>query len=587
MASGARIKISQGAQSALQKLGQRIAADEEIGLTQQEQLGILRLAHELATYQTELEQLQDEISVRNEELNRLQSELGAGRRDLFDHLEFIPLAFVALDKKGIVIRANSAANSLLTGSSRPLLGTLFSDYIKPEDYGVYFKGIKSTSRRHPICSREIRLLGASGREILAHVQVEAKFERSGDFRGRHLAIVDMTELRRRDQQLKLVHEQLEMAARSAEIGIWNYDAATGKSQWNEQLYRLLGLEPRQGSEHEEFFFKFIHPEDRVGFLAGRQAMLAAPETHIRKDFRIVTADGKTRWLAVRGRIYRDESGRVVRISGVNYDISDRKKAEETARLMQLQLANQLAETKRINEELAQYAYAVSHDLKGPLRAIRNYAQFLYEDLADTLSGEQTKYLEGLKTAVDQGDNLISDLLNLSRIDRVPLENEAADVPGVVAEIVSLLELTNGVEVTVAPEWPDFSVDRTLFKQILQNLISNAVKFNRHNPKRIEIGWHSAPEDAVDIFVCDNGIGIDPKYQQQIFRIFQRLHTEREYEGTGIGLAIVQKAAQRLGGAVRLESEPGKGSTFTLRLPREAGGVEKGAASEFPDDGLYY
>ncbi len=568
-------------------MAQRIAKGEEVLLTQEEQLGILRLAHELATYQNELDRLHDEIKVKDEEFKRLQHDFGAGQRDLFDYLDFIPLAFVALDNKGVVCRANEAAMSLLASSSRPLPGTLFSNYINPEDYGVYFTEIKSVSRRHSAAAAEIRLLDADGGEILAHVQVEAKFEHSGNFSGWHLAIVDVTESRLRDRQLKLVHEQLEMAARSAEIGIWNYDVATGKSQWNEQLYRLLGLEPRQGPEDEDFFFGFIHPEDRAGLLAGRQAILAAPEVYIRKDFRIVTVDGETRWLAARGRIHRDESGRVVRISGVNYDISDRKKAEETARLMQLQLASQLAETERINEELAQYAYAVSHDLKGPLRAIRNYAQFLCEDLGDSVSGEQKKYLEGLKTAVEQSDNLINDLLNLSRIDRVPLENEAADVPGVVDEVVSLLELKNGVEVTVASEWPDFCVDRTLLRQIFQNLISNAAKFNRHNPKRIEIGWHPAPEDAVDIFVRDNGIGIDPQYHQQIFRIFQRLHTERAYDGTGIGLAIVQKAVQRLGGTVRLESESGKGSTFTLRLSREMRTGEKQADVRGSVNDVYY
>jgi signal transduction histidine kinase len=137
------------------------------------------------------------------------------------------------------------------------------------------------------------------------------------------------------------------------------------------------------------------------------------------------------------------------------------------------------------------------------------------------------------------------------------------------------------------KWPDFSVDRTLLKQILQNLVANGVKFNERNPKRIEIGWQAAPGDTIDIFVRDNGIGIEPQYREQIFRIFQRLHTNRAYEGTGIGLAIVQKAVNKLGGKVRLESEPGKGSTFIIRLPREAAEVEKRAASGFPREGLYY
>jgi signal transduction histidine kinase len=165
--------------------------------------------------------------------------------------------------------------------------------------------------------------------------------------------------------------------------------------------------------------------------------------------------------------------------------------------------------------------------------------------------------------------------------------EAADVPGVVGEIRSLLDLPAEVEIIVDTQWPDISVDRTLLKQILQNLISNGVKFNKRNPKRIEIGWQAASAGTIDIFVRDNGIGIEPQYWKQIFRIFQRLHTDRAYEGTGIGLAIVQKAVNKLGGSVRLESEPGKGSTFTLRLPREVSDIEKDADSGSRDDGDYY
>ena len=363
--------------------------------------------------------------------------------------------------------------------------------------------------------------------------------------------------------------------------------ASGTSKWNTHLYRLLGLEPREGPEDAERFFEFIHPEDRAGSIASITTVINSTEDHIKEEFRIVRAYGKIRWLAARGHIYRDENGRPARISGINYDITERKNAEETVRLAQLQLTMQLAETERVNEELSQYAYAVSHDLKGPLRAIRNYAEFLYEDLADTLTGEQKKYLEGVKKAVDQGDTLIKDLLNLSRIDRVPLEMEPADVPAVVDEVRSLLNLTADVEIAVPSKWPNFSIDRTLLKQILQNLISNSIKFNLRNPKRIEIGWQAAPEGRIDLFVRDNGIGIDPQYREKIFRIFQRLHTDRDYEGTGIGLAIVQKATNKLGGSVRLESEPGKGSTFTLRLPRKVTDMEKDARSRVTNDGVYY
>lgn len=575
------------ARRALRKIVDRIAGSEDFGLTKDEQLELLRLNHELDNYRYELEQLQGELENKDEQLRKLSQDLETAGIDLFDHLDFIPVAFVRLSQKGIIEKINSAARQLLAGSERSLIGSPFTNFVKPEDQGIYFDGIKNIATKNSLSSFEMHLVNAKNKEFYALVQVEPKFEPTGKFSHWHLAFFDNTEARLQDMRLKEVHGQLEMATRSAELGVWNDDMANGKAKWNRQLYRLLGLEPREGPEDTGRFFEFIHPEDRTGSMANVSAVLDSSADHIKEEFRVVRADGKIRWLASSGRIYRDESGRVTRISGINFDITERKKAEETVRLAQLRLSMQLAETNRINEELSQYAYAVSHDLKGPLRAIRNYADFLYEDLADTLTGDQKNYLKGLKTAVDQGDNLINDLLNLARIDRVPLEMEAADVPGLVGEIRSMLDLPAEVEITVATQWPEFSVDRTLLQQILQNLISNSVKFSERNPKRIEIGWQAAHENSIDIFVRDNGIGIEPQYWKQIFRIFKRLHTDRDYAGTGIGLAIVQKAANKLGGAVRLESEPGKGSTFYLRLPQEMTGIEKGADSGFSGDGVYF
>jgi signal transduction histidine kinase len=136
----------------------------------------------------------------------------------------------------------------------------------------------------------------------------------------------------------------------------------------------------------------------------------------------------------------------------------------------------------------------------------------------------------------------------------------------VHEVRSLLNVPREVEIDVQPQWPKIWADYTLLKQILQNLIANGLKFNRRSPKRITIGWQKTPNGRFEIFVRDNGIGIAPDYHEQIFQIFRRLHTASEYEGTGIGLAIVQKAAQNLGGSVRLESVPGHGSTFYVNLP---------------------
>jgi PAS domain S-box-containing protein len=481
--------------------------------------------------------------------------------------EFIPVALLALDKKGIVLKANAAARQLLAGGFAPLIGRAFSEFVRPEDLGAYLQQIKlfPYDKKH-FSFFELRMADHAGRLFHAYGQVSTKLDPQGSFIHWLLAFFDVSEQKRLEEALRVSREHLALATSAGNIGIWVNDLKTGRSHWNAQLYRMLGLEPRDGPEDQEAFFEFIHPADRNGVLQGAQAVTAL-EGEIDLEFRIIRADdGRIRWLAAKGAVDRDRHGRPIRLQGVNYDITDRKKAEETLHLAQLQLGEQLAETERINEELSQFTYAVTHDLKAPLRAIANYVEFLDEDLADTLTGDQKNYLKGLKTAVAQGDALINDLLSFSRLGRTTPVAEAVDVPGLVNEICSLLNLPRKDEIDVQPQWPMIRTDYTLLKQILLNLIANGLKFNRRNPKRISIGWQKAPKERIEIFVRDNGIGIAPEYSEQIFQIFRRLHTSREYEGTGIGLAIVQKAAQNLGGSVRVESTTGEGSTFFVNLP---------------------
>jgi len=368
-------------------------------------------------------------------------------------------------------------------------------------------------------------------------------------------------------RLDRISEELQMATHAARIGTWFADFSRGTAQWNQELYRLLGLEPRPGPEDINYFFSFIHPDDRRGRLQNSRALGDQGESEIIDEFRIIRKDGEIRWLAVRGRIICDTSGKPAQMAGINFDITEVKQARESEQLAQMQLAAKVAQLEQKNQELEQFTYAASHDLKAPLRAILNYSQFLYEDLTESLSGEQKQYLEGLKSAAGRGQKLIDDLLAYSRIDRVKAQAERVDLPELINEVKSFLNLSSDIEFTVKKNWPLLEADPLLLSQILKNLVGNAVKFNTNACRRVDIGWRNSNKNGcIELFVRDNGIGIDPQYQQQIFGIFQRLHTTKEYDGTGIGLAVVKKAALELGGAVRVESTPGEGSTFFVELP---------------------
>ncbi len=249
------------------------------------------------------------------------------------------------------------------------------------------------------------------------------------------------------------------------------------------------------------------------------------------------------------------------------ELAERKKTEKALRFTHKDLAVKAAALESANEELSQYAYVVSHDLKAPLRAIHNYSDFLREDLEGSLGPEQTTYLDGLNRAIRQGEELVSDLLEFSRVGKRRGPVDAVDMVVFFRELLGTFDLPSDVEVVVADDLPTIEADQTLLRQIFRNLIVNAAKFNNSTNKRVKLGWAAAPGDRCEFFVRDNGIGIDSQYYEQIFRVFQRLHTRQEYDGTGLGLAIVKKASSKLYGSVRIESMLGKGSTFFITLPK--------------------
>jgi len=230
------------------------------------------------------------------------------------------------------------------------------------------------------------------------------------------------------------------------------------------------------------------------------------------------------------------------------------------------LLNRTEELAFSNKELEDFTSVVSHDLKAPLRAIQNYADFLQSDLGGKLEEEQEMYLSGLGEAVEQSEKFLEEVLVLSRIGKDQIVNERVDVGIFLREYTNSLSLPFEVKIVINEDFPTVVTDQTLLKQIFQNLIFNGIKYNKSTDKCIEIGWNLVNSGKLDFFVKDNGIGIEPRFFDKIFQPFQRLHTNEEFDGTGIGLAIVLKAVNRLGWSVRVNSVIEEGSTFFVTVP---------------------
>jgi signal transduction histidine kinase/DNA-binding response OmpR family regulator len=234
------------------------------------------------------------------------------------------------------------------------------------------------------------------------------------------------------------------------------------------------------------------------------------------------------------------------------------------------VAERTAELRDINSELESFSYSVSHDLRTPLRSIQGFAQILQEEYGDRLEAAGTDYLQRIVAASRRMDMLTEDLLAYSRLSRTAVELIAVDLEGVIADALAQLEAEirrQEAQVIVERPLPHVAAHYVTLVQAVMNLLGNALKFVPADVRpRIRV-WAEEQDDRICLRFRDNGIGIAPEYQERIFRIFERLHGSGAYPGTGIGLSIVRKGVERMGGRVGVESAPGQGSTFWIELHR--------------------
>ncbi|SCZ66378.1 sensor histidine kinase [Thiohalomonas denitrificans] len=503
------------------------------------------------------------------------------------------------------------------------------------------------------------------------------------------------EIRQRQEtesSLRASESRLNEAQRIANLGSWEWDLATNRLSWSNQLHHIFGVTPGTPLSYAEFLNR-IHSDDRDRV----RQRIATAEHVFENEYRIIRPDGMVRHLHGCGTIRRDDTGRLIRMAGVARDVTDQKNAELALRnserkndiLMEhagdgisicdldgrlldanrrllellgytreelralhawdiaipkekekikqkfaeiavkgrslttktllrkdgstfpveiagatlewegrtvvLNIFRDISERKRLeavlyryqndledlvdrrtedllvaNRELEAFSYSVSHDLRGPLRAINGFSQILEEDYGERLDAAGHRYIDKICNATERMGRLIDDLLQLSRTVRTDLQCDPVNLSAMVEEISKELrafEPERRARFRIQSNI-QANADKALIQSLLDNLLHNAWKFTREQGQTvIEFGATEIDGESV-FFVKDNGIGIDKSEASGLFQPFHRLHGPNEYEGSGIGLATVQRIAQRHGGEVWFESKPDQGATFFFSLGRK-------------------
>lgn len=460
-------------------------------------------------------------------------------------------AIISKDLHGVITSWNKSAERVFGYTSAEAVGRSVADLLIPADrQDEEPKILERLARGERVDHFETVRRRKDGSLLDISLTISPVKNPEGEIVGASKIARDITERKRAEERLQSSEKSFRQLADAMPQIVWTAGPDGAMDYYNARWYEFTGL----AEGDLERGLSIIHPEDLDRCVtAWRHAVETGERFEAECRFRD-RLENRWRWFMGRALAARDNSGRIVKWFGTHTDIDEQKTAAD--------------ELRRANLDLEQFAYSASHDLQEPLRTIKIYSQILAGEHLPLSEPDAVEALAFLRSAATRMESLVQDLLAYTRINQMARPAECVDANAALAQVLGNLGgaiAESGAKIT-SEELPAVRVHSTHLQQLFQNLIGNSIKYR--SPERSpSVQISSARHDDTWVFsIRDNGIGIAAAYKEQIFGLFTRLHNSDEYSGTGIGLAICKRIVERYHGRIWVESEPGRGSTFSFSLP---------------------
>lgn len=438
---------------------------------------------------------------------------------------------------------------------------LMSKIIHPEDFSKILEHHKAMAEIYDNEERQIeyRIIHKNGQDVIWLVSSDKVNERTPDGKVKSILGVTqvITESKKMEVQLRESEERFRLAMDSTHSALWEWTDKNMHELWiSDEGYKILGYKPNELDNTFKNIIELAHPEQRKELQEVIQNHIAEQGNPFEGEIQVQTKDRGYIWVRINGQLQREaDIEEKVKVVGTLTDIDDRKTSEDTL--------------KELNVELEQFAYLASHDLKEPLLTVTSFTRLFRKEYADQFDKTAFQYIDFIDGSISRMITLTDDLLRYSQLDRKSLKFQTVDLNKTLSEITDDLQNSiqeNGATIKV-DKLPKITCDASQIKQLFQNLISNGLKYHEEgaNPN-LWISSRKLP-NGYEFSVKDNGIGIAPRHQKQIFEVFKRLHGQGEYEGSGIGLANCKRIVDNHQGDISVDSQAGEGATFYFTIPK--------------------